>query len=144
MSIRKLHWLAQGLRKVQVEPSVMATQNFKRNLLLILYREGGKNLTLKTSDTCSLFPPFGDPQPSLLNTTKALYGILQICALEGQIPKCHFRVVLVALLNTVDLDLFPNFLMENVFLTLFITKSRAVYVILKSNMSFLVAVMKQT
>ena len=54
---------------------IMATQTFKRNLLLILYREGKKkkNLTLgicfllplqereKTSDGCSLFPPFGDP-----------------------------------------------------------------------------------
>ena len=29
----------------------MATQNFKRNFLLILYREG------KKFDTCSLFPP---------------------------------------------------------------------------------------
>jgi len=29
----------------------MATQNFKRNLLLILYREGEKR------DTCSFFPP---------------------------------------------------------------------------------------
>ena len=47
-----MYWLAQGLRKVQVEPAViMATQNFKRNLLLILYREG------KKSDTYSLFPP---------------------------------------------------------------------------------------
>ena len=42
-----MHWLAQGLRKVQVEPGViMATQDFKRNLFLNLYREGGKNLTL--------------------------------------------------------------------------------------------------
>ena len=58
---------------------IMATQNFKRNLLLILYREGKKkNLTLgicfllpfkereKMSDPCSLFPPFGDPWPSCL------------------------------------------------------------------------------
>ena len=49
----------------------MATQNFKRNLL-VLYTEG-KNLTLvacfllplkereKLSDTCSLFPLFGAP-----------------------------------------------------------------------------------
>ena len=38
-----MHWLAQGLRKVQVEPGVvMATQNFNRNVLLILYREGKK------------------------------------------------------------------------------------------------------
>ena len=57
-----------------MEPGViMATQNFKRNLLLILYREGKKfwQLTFvsswrlrereKTSDGCSLFPPFGDP-----------------------------------------------------------------------------------
>ena len=48
-----MHWLAQGLRKVQVEPGfTMATQNFKRNLFLNLYREGKK----KKSNTCS-FPP---------------------------------------------------------------------------------------
>ena len=44
-----MHWLAQGLSKVLVELGVLvATQNFKRNLLLILYREGKKkkNLTL--------------------------------------------------------------------------------------------------
>ena len=55
----------------------MATENFKRNLLLTLYREGGKNLTLvcfllpfnreiKMPDSCSLFPLFGDPWPSCL------------------------------------------------------------------------------
>ena len=42
-----MHWLAQGLRKLQVEPGVIrATQNFKRNLLYkikILNREG-KNI----------------------------------------------------------------------------------------------------
>ena len=38
-----MHWLAQGLRKVQVEPGVfMETQTFKRNFFLNLYREGGK------------------------------------------------------------------------------------------------------
>ena len=42
-----MHWWAQGLRKVQVEPGViMATQDFKRNLFLNLYREGEKNPTL--------------------------------------------------------------------------------------------------
>ena len=42
ISMRKMHWLAQGWRKVQVEPGVvMATQNFKRK---------------KKSDTCTLFP----------------------------------------------------------------------------------------
>ena len=73
-----MHWLAQGLRKVQVELGViMATQNFKRNLFLNLYREGEKyNTSLfppatygrekKKSDTCSLFPPFGEPWPSYL------------------------------------------------------------------------------
>ena len=36
--MRKMHWLAHGLRKVQVELGViMATQNFKRNLFLYLY-----------------------------------------------------------------------------------------------------------
>jgi hypothetical protein len=41
---------------VQMEPGVvMATQNFKGNLLLILYREGGKkNLTLAVCFLCSL------------------------------------------------------------------------------------------
>ena len=35
------------MRKVQVEPGViMATQDFKRNLFLNLYREGEKNPTL--------------------------------------------------------------------------------------------------
>ena len=40
--IRKTHSLAQGLRKdIQVEPGVItATQNFKRNLLFNLYRDG--------------------------------------------------------------------------------------------------------
>ena len=57
ISIRK----PQGLRKVHAEPGViMATQNFKRNLLLTLYREG------KHSDSCSLFPPFGYPWPFCL------------------------------------------------------------------------------
>ena len=47
-----MHLLAQGLRKVQVKPGVfMVTQNFKRALLLIMYREG------KKSDTYSSFPP---------------------------------------------------------------------------------------
>ena len=42
-----MHWLAQSLRKVQVEPGViMETQSFKRNLFLNLYREGEKNVTL--------------------------------------------------------------------------------------------------
>ena len=42
-----MHWLAQGLRKVQEEPGViMETQSFKRNLFLNLYREGEKNVTL--------------------------------------------------------------------------------------------------
>ena len=38
-----MHWLAQDLRKVQVEPIIiMAAQYFKRNLFLNLYREGEK------------------------------------------------------------------------------------------------------
>ena len=46
-----MHWLAQGLRKVHVEPGVItATQNFKINLFLNLYREG------KIYNP-SLFPP---------------------------------------------------------------------------------------
>ena len=41
----------QGLRKIQVEKGViMAKQNFKRNLLLTLYREG------KHSDMGIVFP----------------------------------------------------------------------------------------
>ena len=53
----------------------MATQNFKRDLLLNLYREG-KKISLvcfllpikrdKMSDTCRLFPPFGDLWPFYL------------------------------------------------------------------------------
>ena len=53
-----------------MEPGVMATQNFKRNLLLNFYSEGEKSNTCfllplkreikKMSDICSLFPPFGD------------------------------------------------------------------------------------
>ena len=71
-----MHWLAQGLRKVQVEPGVtVATQSFKRKLFLNLYREG-ENVTLvcfflplkreRKNDPCSLSPPFGDPWPSCL------------------------------------------------------------------------------
>ena len=53
----------------------MATQHFKRNLLLNLYREGKtyhwfvsscRLREIKMSGTCSLFPPFGDPWPSCL------------------------------------------------------------------------------
>ena len=44
-----MHCLAQGLRKVLVEPGVMATQNFKRNLLLNLCREGKKYDTFVSS-----------------------------------------------------------------------------------------------
>ena len=63
---------------VPVEPGVMAAQNFKRNLTLILCREGEKKpntcnlflLLLKRernmSATCGLFPPLGDPWPSCL------------------------------------------------------------------------------
>ena len=49
-----MHWLAQDLRKVQVEPGfIMATQNFQRNLFLNLYREGEtKSVTL----VCFLLP----------------------------------------------------------------------------------------
>ena len=67
-----MYWLTQGLR---VRPGVMATQHFKRNLLLNLYREGKtyhwfvsscRLREIKMSGTCSLFPPFGDPWPSCL------------------------------------------------------------------------------
>ena len=53
----------------------MATQHFKRNHLLNLYREGKTHRwfvsscrlrEIKMSGTCSLFPPFGDPWPSCL------------------------------------------------------------------------------
>ena len=69
--IRKMHCLAPGLRKVQFRWNqvniIMVKQNFKRNLLLNLYREVGKKITLvcfflllkrereKMSDTCNLF-----------------------------------------------------------------------------------------
>ena len=41
-----MYWLTQGFENslLQVKPGVMATQHFKRNLLLNLYREGKKNL----------------------------------------------------------------------------------------------------
>ena len=60
----------------------MATQNFKINLLLILYREGKKIPYLqfvsschlrrdkKMSDACSLFFPFGNPWPSCLSPSQ--------------------------------------------------------------------------
>ena len=36
-----MHWLAEGLRKVKFRwNQVLAAQNFKRSLLLILYRQG--------------------------------------------------------------------------------------------------------
>ena len=77
---KKMHWLAQGLRKVQEEPGViMETQSFKRNLFLNLYREGEKNVTLvcfflplkrerKKKNVWHLQPIsyFGDPWPSWL------------------------------------------------------------------------------
>ena len=64
----------------------MATQNFQRNLLLNLYPEGEKNVTLvcflqllkryrekkKKSDTFSLFPLSGDPRPSCLLPSQGL------------------------------------------------------------------------
>ena len=44
-----MHRLPQDMRKVKFRWSqvcvIMATQNFKRNLLLIFYRDGEKNLT---------------------------------------------------------------------------------------------------
>ena len=74
---KNMQWLAQSLRKVQVEPGViMETQSFKRNLFLNLYREGEKNVTLvcfflprererererEMSDACSLFPLLETP-----------------------------------------------------------------------------------
>ena len=71
-----MHWLAQGLRKVKEPGVITATQNFKRNPFLNLNRDGKKYNTFffscclrkreKMSDTCSLFPPFGDPWPSCL------------------------------------------------------------------------------
>ena len=53
-SIRKTHWWAQDLRKVRFRWNQVSSwkQNFKRNLFLSLYREGGKNLTL----VCFLLP----------------------------------------------------------------------------------------
>ena len=79
ISMRKTHWLAQRLRKVKFRWNlssgvVMATQNFKRNLLLILTLVVCFLLPLylsikrekKMSNTCNLFPLFGDPWPSRL------------------------------------------------------------------------------
>ena len=61
----------------------MVTQNFKRNLPLNVYRERKISLVCfllplkrdKMSDTCRLFPPFGDPWPScLLPSHSQSYG----------------------------------------------------------------------
>ena len=70
----------------------MATQYFKRNLLLNLYREE-KNITsfsscrlreIKMSDTCRLFPPFGDPWPScLLPSHHLLFDHFQFTLIHG-------------------------------------------------------------
>ena len=71
---------------------IMATQYFKRNLLLNLYREE-KNITsfsscrlreIKMSDTCRLFPPFGDPWPScLLPSHHLLFDHFQFTLIHG-------------------------------------------------------------
>ena len=80
-----VHWVGDAIsrsEKVKLRwNQVLSWQHIilKRNLFLNLYREGGKNLMLvvcfllrlkreikKMSDTCSLFPPFGDPWPSCL------------------------------------------------------------------------------
>ena len=78
ISIRKMHWLAQGLRKIKFWWShnlIMATQNFKGNLVKFVQRRKKKYFQfvsscclreIKISDTCRLFPPFGDPWPSCL------------------------------------------------------------------------------
>ena len=80
-----MYWLTQGLRVLQVRPGVMATQHFKINLLLNLYRKGKTYCwfvsycclkEIKMSGTCSLFPPFGDPWPP--------------CLLPSQLIKAHW------------------------------------------------------
>ena len=80
ISIRKMHWLAQGLRKVKFRWNQVSLWQHKilRETSFQLCIEKGKkyhtSLFLpvayerekKMSDTCSLFPPYGDPWPSYL------------------------------------------------------------------------------
>ena len=72
ISIRKTHWLAQGLRKVKFrwnQVSIMATQNFKRNFLLILYAAAAAAKSLQSCPTlCDPVDgsPPGSPVPRIL------------------------------------------------------------------------------
>ena len=86
----------------------MATQNFKRNLFLKICIEKGKNITLvcfllplkreiKMSDTCSLFPPFGDPWPSCLLPSQRhlvslfMFMLLYVC-FRGLLSSVDFKL----------------------------------------------------
>jgi len=72
--------------EVQVEPGViMATQNFKRNLLLILYRDGEKNLTF----VCFLLPLKREIKKCL---TLAAYSL---CLETPGLPACYFLNLLI-------------------------------------------------
>ena len=74
-----------------MKPGVMATQHFKRNLLLNLYREGKKYCWLVSScrlreikmpGICSIVPLFGDPLaflPGTLSSPPFLLG--ELCCL---------------------------------------------------------------
>ena len=74
-----MYWLAQNLRKVKFRwnQGSLWQHSILRETFLNLYREGEKKYITslfppllerykKLSDTCSLFPPFGDPWPSCL------------------------------------------------------------------------------
>ena len=77
-----MHWLAQGLRKVQVEPGVlMATQNFKRNLFLNLY-----SVQFSPSVMSNSLRPHG-PQVSLSITNSQ--SLLKLMSTESVIPSNH-------------------------------------------------------
>ena len=89
-----MHRLAQGLRKVKFrwnQVVIMATQNFKRNLLLILCREG-KNLTLVV---CFLLPLKREIKKSLM--LAAYFLRLQTSSLPAcypLIPHLSFRRIM--------------------------------------------------
>ena len=98
--------------QLQVKPGVIiATQYFRRNLLLNLYKEGKKKYhqfvsscrlrETKISDTCSLFPPFGEPWPSCLLASHhhILSFIISVSVSSMQSEKCWLSFFLPLKLN---------------------------------------------
>ena len=74
---------------------VMATQNFKRNLLLVLYREG------KKSDTCSLFLPAFWGRDKKRLTLEAYFLHLETPGLPAcyLLGTCHLAPILCLQMN---------------------------------------------